>query len=90
MRFFLKLGNKIRRGIMSSIDKSYISKKLKLRSGKCLKCGQCCMGCKCLDSETKKCKVYDNRPSFCHRDFPIDELDKKVFGVKNCGYRFKN
>jgi hypothetical protein len=78
----------LRRKFMETVDRDYISKKLALRKGKCLKCGKCCLGCKYLDEKTKKCKVYKNRPWYCHKDFPIDNLDLKVFGVKNCGYRF--
>jgi len=84
----LKLPNRLRRNFMQIIDKNYLSKKLSNRSGECLKCGQCCRGCKYFDVETKLCKVYENRQWFCHRDFPIDKLDQKIFKVKDCGYKF--
>lgn len=88
MKDLLKLANRMRRKIMLSIDKDYVKKKLAKRRGNCLKCGQCCHGCEFWDEKTGLCNVYDSRPSFCHRDFPIDRLDQKVFGVEDCGYKF--
>lgn len=73
---------------MELVDKDYVKKKLARRKGQCLKCGQCCKGCKHLDGKTKLCNVYNNRPEWCHKDFPINELDKKVFDVDKCGYGF--
>jgi len=84
----LKLANRARRKAMLSLDKNYVKDKLKLRKGKCLKCGQCCAGCEFLDEKKKLCRVYDKRPDFCHKDFPIDEFDKRVFNVRDCGYKF--
>ena len=85
----LKILNKVRRKLMLVIDKNYVKKKLAKRKGKCKRCGQCCLNCECLDKETKLCKVYDNRPDLCHKDFPIDEFDKRVFNVEGkCGFEF--
>lgn len=86
----LKLPNRIRRKVMQAVDKSYIDKKFAKRKGECLKCGKCCGKCKHLDEGTKLCRVYDERPWFCHRDFPIDKMDQKVFGVRDCGYNFEH
>jgi len=72
---------------MMIIDKDYISKKLAKRQGQCLKCGQCCRGCKHLKDNL--CLVYENRPFYCHQDFPIDQQDLDAFGIKNCGYSFE-
>ena len=86
----LKLVNRMRRGFMKAVDKNYVEKKLAGRKGKCLRCGLCCKGCKFLDEKTKMCKVYNNRPWTCHKDFPLDEFDQRVFGVeKSCRYTFK-
>ncbi|MCX8158990.1 MAG: hypothetical protein N3D20_01725 [Candidatus Pacearchaeota archaeon] len=85
----LKILNKLRRKIMLLINKDYVIKKIVKRRGKCLKCGKCCIGCEYLNKKTRLCKVYKNRPNWCHKDFPIDEFDKVVFGVRNnCGYWF--
>lgn len=87
---FLKLPNRLRRIFMLAVDKNYLEKKLAKRKGECLKCGKCCRGCKYLDIKTKLCKIYDDTPWFCHKNFPIDKLDQKVFGVEGkCGYRFE-
>lgn len=83
-----KLLNKLRREINKILNKNYIKNKLKKRKGYCKKCGQCCKGCKHLDKKTNLCKTYENRPFYCHRQFPIDKLDQKIFKVKNCGYSF--
>jgi Fe-S-cluster containining protein len=83
----LKLLNRLRRNSMQLIKKDYIINKIKKRKGKCKKCGQCCKGCKNLD-KTNICQIYNHRPFYCHKQFPIDKLDKKVFKVKNCGYSF--
>ncbi len=91
MRNFLKIANRARREIGKIIDENYVAGKLAKRKGKCLRCGKCCLGCKYLDVRDGKCrcKVYSDRPWFCHKDFPIDKLDLKVFGVeKSCGYKF--
>lgn len=85
----LKIFNKLRREINKLINKNYVKNKLKKRESYCKKCGQCCKGCKHLDKKTNLCKTYNHRPFYCHQDFPIDNLDQKVFKVKNCGYNFK-
>jgi len=86
----LKLLNRFRRKLMQRIDKNYLQKKLDKRKGNCKKCGKCCFGCKYLDKKTNLCKTYKNRPFYCHKDFPIDNLDKKVFRTRNCGYTFES
>jgi len=89
IRQIIKIPNMLRRRIMVLIDRDYIRKKIAKRSGKCRKCGQCCTGCRHLGKD-KLCKAYKKRPAIvCHQQFPIDSLDQKVWGVKNCGYRFK-
>lgn len=102
----LKLVNRLRRKFMISfIDKDYVNKKISKRKGSCKKCGSCCLNCRYLyigdnknisnkKNEIRLCKIYDNEkiPWFCHRQFPIDEFDKKVFLGKNknnCGYFFE-
>jgi Fe-S-cluster containining protein len=72
---------------MQQINKDYIKNKIEKRKGRCKRCGECCKGCKHLD-KTKICKIYNKRPFYCHKQFPIDRLDQKVFRVKNCGYSF--
>ena len=85
----LKIPNKLRRDFMILINKNHIKNKILKRKGKCKKCGKCCKGCTYLDEKTKLCKVYSKRPDFCYKEFPLDEMDKKVFNVKNCGFYFK-
>lgn len=74
--------------MIKTLDKEYYNKKLERRVGNCKNCGECCKGCKYLDPLTKLCTTYHNRPWYCHKEFPIDEQDQYVFGVKNCGYSF--
>ncbi len=90
MKGLLKPLNKLRRSFMQIVDKGYIRKKIAKRRGKCMKCGECCSGCKFLDEKTNLCKVYGDRPGIsCYRGFPLDRLDQKIFGVeKTCGYKF--
>ena len=49
----------------------------------CSKCGACCkvLGCACYDSETKLCKIYDERPSICRVDVMAEkrEIEKKLY-----------
>ena len=85
----LKLINRFRRKLMQRVNKDYIKNKLSKRKGKCKKCGKCCKGCKHLNAKTNLCKIYKNRPWFCHKNFPIDKMDQKVFRIKNCGYSFE-
>ena len=85
----LKLINRFRRKLMQRVNKDYIKNKLSKRKGKCKKCGKCCKGCKHLNAKTNLCKIYKNRPWFCHKNFPIDKMDQKVFKIKNCGYSFE-
>lgn len=73
---------------MQLIDKNYINKKIAKRKGKCLKCGKCCEGCKFLDKKTRLCRTYDNRPWNCYKEFPLDELDLKIWEIDECGYNF--
>ncbi|MFA5856165.1 MAG: hypothetical protein WC867_02335 [Candidatus Pacearchaeota archaeon] len=89
MRDLLKAGNRLRRIFFKKIKKDYIKNKLEKRKGYCKKCGDCCKGCKHLSKENL-CLVYDKRPWWCHKEFPIDKIDQKVFNVKRCGYNFKN
>ena len=84
----LKLINKLRRNFMELISKDYIKNKIKKRKGKCKKCGECCRGCNHLE-KTNLCRTYKKRPFYCHKNFPIDQLDQKVFRIKNCGYSFE-
>jgi hypothetical protein len=88
MNELLKLPNKLRREFMKLLDNDYIKKKLQKRKGLCKKCGQCCKGCKHLGKDNL-CKTYDNRPWTCYKDFPLDNLDKKIWQVRNCGYSFE-
>jgi hypothetical protein len=89
MRKLLKTLNAPRRRIMQLINKNYTKNKLSKRKGKCLKCGKCCGDCKFLDKKTKLCTIHKNRPWNCYKDFPLDNLDQKIWNVnKNCGYKF--
>ena len=86
-RRFFRIVNVIRLLVLYTVGREYIKLKLKTRNGGCLKCGVCCTNCSFLDKETKLCKIYNSRPSWCHKDFPVDEWDKKLGGVKDiCGY----
>ena len=89
MGSILKFLNFLRRNFMKLVDKNYVEKKLSRRKGKCRRCGKCCEGCKFLNKQKKLCSVYNNRPKIlCHNDFPLDELDKKIWKIKRCGYSF--
>ncbi|OGJ12413.1 hypothetical protein A3K82_02615 [Candidatus Pacearchaeota archaeon RBG_19FT_COMBO_34_9] len=88
MRGILKTINALRRRIMQLINNNYIKNKLAKRRGKCRKCGKCCRHCKFLNRETKLCKVYKKSPWNCHKDFPLDKLDQKIWNIKDCGYSF--
>jgi hypothetical protein len=87
MGYFIKLLNRLRREFFKMFNSEFYFDKLKKRIGNCKQCGECCIGCKYL--KNNKCSVYNNRPWFCYKEFPLDKLDQKVFGVKNCGYSFK-
>lgn len=73
---------------MQFINKDHIKNKLAKRKGECKKCGKCCGDCKFLNKETKLCTIHENRPWNCYKDFPLDKLDQKIWGVKDCGYGF--
>lgn len=49
----------------------------------CSRCGACCrvIGCSCYDSETKLCKIYDERPSICRVDVMAEKrgIEKKLY-----------
>jgi len=83
-----KFANRIRRETNKLINRNYVQNKLKNRKGNCKRCGKCCVGCKYFDKKTKLCLVYNNRPWFCYKEFPLDDLDQKVFRVKYCRYVF--
>lgn len=87
MSELLKLPIKLTSQIMQFIDRDYLKKKLEKRKGKCKKCGKCCGNCKFL--ENSLCKVYNSRPWRCYKEFPLDNLDLKVWKINNCGYHFK-
>ena len=92
MSSLTKLYNKLRRNFNLLFNKNYVRKRLEKRKGKCKKCGRCCNGCEHLvDKKGKKlCGVYDNRPFFCYKQFPLDEIDKQIYGVDGkCGYWFE-
>jgi len=91
LREYAKVLDYWRRELIQKFNKNYLKNKLKKRRGKCKKCGKCCEGCTYLDKETKLCHHYRDRPALsCHKDFPLDKADQKLFGVeKTCGYRFK-
>ncbi len=89
VHWFLIFCNRIGLNFIKLVNKNYVNNKLKKRRGKCKKCGKCCKGCKFLDKKTHLCKVYNKRPWLCYKEFPLDELDQKIIGVKDCGYFFK-
>ena len=84
----LKFPDKLIRKLMRFFDKDYVNKKLAKRKGNCNKCGECCGNCRFLNQKTRLCKVYKSRPWTCYDDFPLDKLDKRIWGVKKCGYHF--
>lgn len=88
VRTLLKLPDKLIRKLMQAINKDYVKNKLMKRKGSCRKCGECCGNCRFLDKKTRLCKVYKHRPRTCYKEFPLDNLDKKIWEVKNCGYSF--
>jgi Fe-S-cluster containining protein len=87
MNSILKLPRALYRRFMQLVDKNYIASKLAKRKGSCKKCGQCCKGCRHLDKDNL-CKIYDNRPWACYKEFPLDKLDKEIWQVTKCGYKF--
>jgi hypothetical protein len=89
MAEILKPINVLTRRLIQLTSKNYIKKKLQKRIGKCNQCGKCCTGCRHLDKKTKLCKIYNKRNFMCYKEFPLDDLDKKIWNVKNCGYKFK-
>ena len=92
----LKPVNRYRRYMLIASNPDYVKNQLAKRKGKCLKCGKCCEGCEFLDKKTNLCKIYKDRPKtckdkswFCFKEFPLDKIDQKIWGVeKTCGYRF--
>jgi Na+-translocating ferredoxin:NAD+ oxidoreductase RnfC subunit len=83
--------NQLRHTFWKMIDKDYVKNKLEKRRRKCKKCGKCCKGCSLLDTKTKLCKVYKNRPWACFKEFPLDRFDQKMWDVeRTCGYRFED
>lgn len=90
MRELLKPLNRLRRFFLQTINKNYTKNQFKKRKGKCKRCGKCCEGCKFLNKKTKLCKTYKKTPWFCHKDFPLDKTDQKIWDVeKVCGYKFE-
>jgi hypothetical protein len=87
MNDLIKGLNRVKRIVMVVIKKDYIKNKLKKRKGNCKRCGDCCRGCKYF--QVDKCLVYDKRPWFCYKEFPLSRFDQKIFNVKNCGYKFE-
>jgi len=73
---------------MKLINKEYVNDKLKYRSGNCNKCGKCCGPCPYF--KNNNCIVYNNRPWWCHKEFPIDQFDFTAFDIKDgdCGFYF--
>jgi hypothetical protein len=89
VRSVLKFPDKVGRKLLQLVDNDYLKNKLAKRSGECKRCGDCCGNCRFLDKKTMLCKVYDNRPWLCYKEFPLDKLDQKIWQVKNCGFSFK-
>lgn len=77
--------NNLRLFFLYNFYKSYLIRKSKQREGFCKKCGSCCKGCHYLNDDNK-CKEYNNRPVWCHKDVPIDMFDRGVYCGDNCGY----
>jgi len=84
----LKFPNFVRRKFMQLMNRNYVKNKLEKRKGECKKCSECCKGCRYLDKQTRLCRIYNNRPWLCYKDFPLDKSDKKIWKVKDCGYCF--
>lgn len=57
------------------------------RTGQCKQCGYCCGNCFYL--QEGKCIVYQDRPMFCQKDFPVNRFELKYHASKDCGYSFK-
>lgn len=90
MNQLLRPLNILRHYFFKQKNKNYVKNQIKKRKGKCKRCGECCKNCSYLDKKTKLCKIYKNRPWFCYKDFPLDKIDQKIWGVeKICGYKFK-
>ena len=85
----LKFPDKLIRKLILLFDKDYVKKKIGRRKGSCKKCGECCGNCRFLDSKTRLCKVYNKRPWTCYKDFPLDDMDKRIWAVEKCGYKFR-
>lgn len=66
----------------------YLFDNLKKRKGACKECGRCCGNhCPYKDKETNLCKVYNNRPQWCHQHFPVDKISLELAGLKGiCGF----
>lgn len=82
----LKGIDSIRRTILYLLFPIYVRNSLGKRKGECKNCGKCCGDCTCMD-ENNRCKIYNTRPEiFCLKEFPIDRLQLKLWGIKDCGY----
>lgn len=78
--------NRLRLFLLYNFFSGYIRKKARERRGICKKCGLCCGNCFLLCPDGT-CSTHNDRPRWCHKDFPIDEFDQKVSGVfGKCGY----
>lgn len=65
----------------------YLYNSLEKRKGECKKCGRCESRCIYYDRDKHLCEVYNNRPDWCYKDFPIDKIELKSLGLyEKCGY----
>ena len=81
--------NYIRRVLFKKYRLEQYNKTINERLGRCKTCGKCCFYCEHL-SKTNKCLIYDKRPKWCLKDFPIDEKEIKAYRLKGkCGYYWK-
>jgi len=86
-----KIKNKFRRPVDIYFFSEEIEKLLKLRKGKCLRCGKCCkllFRCPMLSekSQDASCKIYKYRTKVC-KLFPMRETDLKDVDYQ-CGFSF--
>jgi hypothetical protein len=56
------------------------------RSGKCVRCGDCCGHCMFNDRKRGVCRIYAHRPAVC-RMYPLTPED--LNHTPECGFSFK-
>lgn len=79
----------IRKRYLLFFKPNYVKKSLAERKGVCLQCGKCCrtmIKCPYL-KERNVCTLYPNKLNKTCLDYPFDEKDQELSGLKGrCGY----